>query len=120
MEPGVGTLGGGLEHHQLAELRVELGERTVGFLAPLLDTGPGAEPGDVALAVRQLWCGGDEAVQAHLGGDRHRRLLTSRDAVVGDRSQEPGAYGAPAATNRSEERRVGKECVSTCRSRWSP
>src|SRR3546814_14841726 len=24
------------------------------------------------------------------------------------------------AVNRSEERRVGKECVSTCRSRWSP
>src|SRR3546814_13475673 len=24
------------------------------------------------------------------------------------------------ATIRSEERRVGKECVSTCRSRWSP
>src|SRR3546814_11046545 len=23
-------------------------------------------------------------------------------------------------TLRSEERRVGKECVSTCRSRWSP
>src|SRR3546814_16620969 len=23
-------------------------------------------------------------------------------------------------TSRSEERRVGKECVSTCRSRWSP
>src|SRR3546814_1425932 len=22
--------------------------------------------------------------------------------------------------NRSEERRVGKECVSTCRSRWAP
>src|SRR3546814_15781788 len=27
-------------------------------------------------------------------------------------------YGTQAA--RSEERRVGKECVSTCRSRWSP
>src|SRR3546814_17250474 len=27
--------------------------------------------------------------------------------------------GAGAA-DRSEERRVGKECVSTCRSRWSP
>src|SRR3546814_13131824 len=25
-----------------------------------------------------------------------------------------------AAAFRSEERRVGKECVSTCRSRWSP
>src|SRR3546814_14058855 len=24
------------------------------------------------------------------------------------------------APGRSEERRVGKECVSTCRSRWSP
>src|SRR3546814_5566368 len=29
--------------------------------------------------------------------------------------------GAPIDTQfRSEERRVGKECVSTCRSRWSP
>src|SRR3546814_8912080 len=26
----------------------------------------------------------------------------------------------PVARARSEERRVGKECVSTCRSRWSP
>src|SRR3546814_10296526 len=25
-----------------------------------------------------------------------------------------------AMPHRSEERRVGKECVSTCRSRWSP
>src|SRR3546814_9015166 len=25
-----------------------------------------------------------------------------------------------ASVERSEERRVGKECVSTCRSRWSP
>src|SRR3546814_15425000 len=25
-----------------------------------------------------------------------------------------------AAADRSEERRVGKECVSPCRSRWSP
>src|SRR3546814_14983293 len=30
--------------------------------------------------------------------------------------------GLTPSTNptRSEERRVGKECVSTCRSRWSP
>src|SRR3546814_3092188 len=26
----------------------------------------------------------------------------------------------PGRLPRSEERRVGKECVSTCRSRWSP
>src|SRR3546814_8217102 len=57
-----------------------------------------------------------------------------------DRGQEdePRALGAPRAAEkevhaalvlpqdaqpaheRSEERRVGKECVSTCRSRWSP
>src|SRR3546814_15393366 len=30
-----------------------------------------------------------------------------------------GSAPTPAAA-RSEERRVGKECVSTCRSRWSP
>src|SRR3546814_14546874 len=34
-----------------------------------------------------------------------------------------GAIGWPwllRSLSRSEERRVGKECVSTCRSRWSP
>src|SRR3546814_11352557 len=39
--------------------------------------------------------------------------------------QTRGATGlnyeiAGAVSVRSEERRVGKECVSTCRSRWSP
>src|SRR3546814_3335717 len=28
--------------------------------------------------------------------------------------------GSIVRDSRSEERRVGKECVSTCRSRWSP
>src|SRR3546814_12339799 len=31
---------------------------------------------------------------------------------------DPAIDGSPL--DRSEERRVGKECVSTCRSRWSP
>src|SRR3546814_8052211 len=31
-----------------------------------------------------------------------------------------GAGGTVTSMRRSEERRVGKECVSTCRSRWSP
>src|SRR3546814_20715701 len=30
------------------------------------------------------------------------------------------ATPATAQDDRSEERRVGKECVSTCRARWSP
>src|SRR3546814_16479037 len=29
-------------------------------------------------------------------------------------------HGLDAGNGRSEERRVGKECVSTCSSRWSP
>src|SRR3546814_5542981 len=32
----------------------------------------------------------------------------------------PSLTPRPARSSRSEERRVGKECVSTCRSRWSP
>src|SRR3546814_1096506 len=35
-----------------------------------------------------------------------------------ERCRESIKYGD--AYNRLEERRVGKECVSTCRSRWSP
>src|SRR3546814_15908447 len=31
-----------------------------------------------------------------------------------------GEHEQTAQAARSEERRVGKECVSTCRSRWSP
>src|SRR3546814_19049762 len=35
---------------------------------------------------------------------------------------DPRGRGEPRAgrRKRSEERRVGKECVSTCRARWSP
>src|SRR3546814_15015255 len=32
----------------------------------------------------------------------------------------PGIAETHVILQRSEERRVGKECVSTCRSRWSP
>src|SRR3546814_14303528 len=35
-----------------------------------------------------------------------------REALAGSR--------APVIAVRSEERRVGKECVSTCRYRWAP
>src|SRR3546814_2404388 len=52
---------------------------------------PGSSPGQ--------WFAGGTRV-----GPRRRRLKGERRT----------------ATGRSEERRVGKECVSTCRSRWSP
>src|SRR3546814_19946934 len=40
-------------------------------------------------------------------------------AAGGEGAFEGGGVDV-GATIRSEERRVGKECVSTCRSRWSP
>src|SRR3546814_16138671 len=42
----------------------------------------------------------------------------SWEAVVPDESAD--AATRPAYVDSSEERRVGKACVSTCRSRWSP
>src|SRR3546814_4156961 len=35
-------------------------------------------------------------------------------------AKQSGAVVIYKGADRSEERRVGKECVSTCRSRWSP
>ena len=59
-----------------------------------------------------------EQVQEHLGKDYEVKITTNpklngteKTGLSISRTQEP---------QRSEERRVGKECVSTCRSRWSP
>src|SRR3546814_7744633 len=41
-------------------------------------------------------------------------------SIAGDVVTYTPASGYYGADSRSEERRVGKECVSTCRSRWSP
>src|SRR3546814_15256186 len=56
-----------------------------------------------------------------------RIVVGGRDpAVMGDVLVEPDLHGPVLGEGvhlprlRSEERRVGKECVSTCRSRWSP
>src|SRR3546814_21141005 len=49
----------------------------------------------------------------HHVGDRELELCHPEAAGVVRRGQS-------MALTRSEERRVGKECVSTCRSRWSP
>src|SRR3546814_17559471 len=42
-------------------------------------------------------------------------IVFFRNGLVQEASRELDRFDA-----RSEERRVGKECVSTCRSRWSP
>src|SRR3546814_15596281 len=47
------------------------------------------------------------------------RCVVCGTQVVGAEITQEVEMPAPGQT-RSEERRVGKECVSTCRSRWSP
>src|SRR3546814_13079417 len=63
-------------------------------------------------------------------GDHDRAAVERLSGVLGGGTLDyPSTLGsghvselahAQAARIRSEERRVGKECVSTCRSRWSP
>src|SRR3546814_1454967 len=47
------------------------------------------------------------------GGPRRGAWLRAGEAAADRVRDQPDG-------RRSEERRVGKECVSTCRSRWSP
>src|SRR3546814_8696897 len=68
-------------------------------------------------------CSSDLGAHYH---ELHRRLIAvhgnahlERPQVLGRQSQR-GSVLALVDHHRSEERRVGKECVSTCRSRWSP
>src|SRR3546814_15913538 len=51
--------------------------------------------------------------------EARRKLDESAVKVDGAVVRDPQHLIQPGA-DRSEERRVGKECVSTCRSRWSP
>src|SRR3546814_20916413 len=49
--------------------------------------------------------------------DTNRTLY---DGLLQRYKEVSAAAGITASNVRSEERRVGNECVSTCRSRWSP
>src|SRR3546814_3714872 len=63
----------------------------------------------------------DEAPAAELrrcGGHRRTPLLALR-SHIGVRRRDSDASDGDEIM-RSEESRVGKECVRTCRSRWSP
>src|SRR3546814_15510908 len=77
------------------------------------------------------------AIRTEMAGEPGRlralmRRVTGLDLSIGEqhplriamsalkRAYRTGDPRIPAAAVRSEERRVGKECVSTCRSRWSP
>ena len=47
-------------------------------------------------------------------------LVKAMEDKFGVSAAAPVAVAAAPAAGRSEERRVGKECLRLCRSRWSP
>src|SRR3546814_14803642 len=72
---------------------------------------------------------GDRQPTARLKDPHHlakrlRLVLEEHEAELADDGVEAVVQQrevfCPSLKPRSEERRVGKECVSTCRSRWSP
>src|SRR3546814_8588183 len=67
-------------------------------------------------------CSSDLAEQQDAHGSADTRQLLASDPVDHAHPAERGLHfdEVIAVLARSEERRVGKECVSTCRSRWSP
>src|SRR3546814_12498836 len=72
--------------------------------------------------------GGVAGRQRHLQPASARRLRPRRRLNIGARLSAVKGALLPGEADvlpnqgrpRSAERRVGKECVSTCRSRWSP
>src|SRR3546814_13749881 len=95
----------------------DLQEQTDASFQPPLETGGGDQP---------LGEGSGFAAGLTLAGaDLDAGLVASGLLATGTLGGvEASGFGLLALddsfTFRSEERRVGKECVSTCRSRWSP
>src|SRR3546814_18219493 len=79
-----------------------------------------ADEGDTRRGDR-LWLGGEEML-AVLLRCLFRADLELREEVAGAAvaAQQVAEQVGHRHQPRSEARRVGKECVSTCRSRWSP
>src|SRR3546814_13473353 len=78
---------------------------------------PKSDPDDLAMQLAATTLGGNfvSRLNMNLREDKHWSYGAFA-SIGGTKAQRPFIAYAP----RSKERRVGKECVSTCRSRWSP
>src|SRR3546814_14225486 len=79
----------------------------------------GQDPGGERVIGRLVTPEALGAVYAALGVDADH-ALSAEDVWAAVMERGAGISLAGGLSLRSEERRVGKECVSTCRSRWSP
>src|SRR3546814_15847698 len=77
--------------------------------------------GDLGEFNLQTWGAGRPTPLQVYGPEGVARVVTGfQEAYALDAGYRTAHHGADFLPPRSEERRVGKECVSTCRSRWSP
>src|SRR3546814_13193339 len=86
------------------------------------DQTSGASSGSAAVSVLILTIVG-EAVARTIKGRNRIEIgvdLAEFAAQALDVAVDRAVVDIDVVLIRSEERRVGKECVSTCRSRWSP
>src|SRR3546814_17992944 len=90
-----------------SDLPVAKAEEGVGFKEELADA---ARRARIELALQEL-----HVAVGRQGFRMALRIGCDRYLERRDFQQPFGQFGG-----RSEERRVGKECVSPCRSRWSP
>src|SRR3546814_1387081 len=70
--------------------------------------------GSVTVIVTRVLPNGNLVVR----GEQHVSLNQGAERVALEGIVRPIDIAANNSVTRSEERRVGKECVSTCRSRW--
>src|SRR3546814_13035334 len=66
-------------------------------------------------------------INHHIAGENFGNTFRVEDGIIKVRYDQYGEFNEQYGHiyynqpfSRSEERRVGKECVSTCRSRWMP
>src|SRR3546814_15277501 len=91
----------------LRSTSAEVGGRIIVVRIAVQRLVPASDPRSYAVSVHFTW---NEL------GEARTTLVICTDTV-----RSPTlANGEVERAYRSEERRVGKECVSTCRSRWSP
>src|SRR3546814_40139 len=108
----------------LVNLRYLLREKSRASVVVVNSGGAHINDGDVSVALMQQCLGVDLGLR--IGpGRADRRVLVDALVGCGGRLMNEHRAGEDELSDferlqRSEERRVGKECVSTCRSRWSP
>src|SRR3546814_18602861 len=89
----------------IAELKLPINVVGVVAASENLINGEANKPGDIVTSMAGI------TIEV-LNTDAEGRLILCDALTYVEKTYDPAF--------RSEERRVGQECVSTCRSRWSP